>query len=50
MPFAMASLGAVSIGLVGLATFINGPIDDVDDLTEEFKLGPVSPEKLPLVG
>ena len=35
--------------IVGHATFVNGPIDDVDDLTEEVEEGPVPPEKLPLI-
>ena len=49
MPFAMAGLGPVSIGLLSHATFVNGPIADVGYLTEEVDEGPVQPEKLPLV-
>jgi hypothetical protein len=49
MPFAMAGLGPVSIGVVGRASFVNRPIDNVDDLTQEVEEGPVPPEKLPLV-
>ena len=44
-----AGIGPVSIGLVVRATFVNGPIDDIDYLTEEVEEGPVAPEKLPLV-
>jgi hypothetical protein len=29
--------------------FVNGPIADVDDLTQEVDEGPVPPQKLPLV-
>jgi hypothetical protein len=47
MPFAIAGLGAVSI--MGHAMFVNGPIDDLDDLAEEVEEGQVSSERLPLV-
>jgi hypothetical protein len=49
MPFAIAGLGAVSIGIMGHAMFVNGPIDDLDDLAEEVEEGQVSSERLPLV-
>ena len=49
MPFAMAGLGVVSIGLIGPAMFFNGPIADVDDIAELVEEGPVPLEKLPLV-
>ncbi len=49
MPVAIVGLGGVSIGIMGHAMFVNGPIDDVDDLTEEVEDAPVPPENLPLV-
>ena len=49
MPLAIAGLGAVSIGIMGHAMFVNGPIDDLDDLAEDVEEGPVSSERLPLV-
>ncbi|PSP68574.1 hypothetical protein BRC85_01635 [Halobacteriales archaeon QS_1_69_70] len=49
MPSAIPGLGAVSIGLIGPAMFVNGPIADVDDIAELVEEGPVPLEKLPLV-
>jgi len=49
MPVAIVALGAVAVGIMGHALFVNGPVDDVTDLTEEVEDGPVAPEELPLV-
>jgi Ni,Fe-hydrogenase III small subunit len=49
MPVAVVALGAVAVGITGHALFVNGPVDDVTDLTEEVEDGPVAPEELPLV-
>ncbi|QLG51229.2 hypothetical protein [Natrinema halophilum] len=34
-PVAIVGLGAVAIGLIAHALFLNGPVGDIDDLTEE---------------
>ena len=41
----------VAIGLMGHAMFVNGPVDDVEDLTEEVdpEDAPVVPENMPLL-
>ena len=49
MPVAVVALGTVAVGITGHALFVNGPVDDVTDLTEEVEDGPVAPEELPLV-
>lgn len=49
MPIAIVALGAVSVAFVGHALFVNGPVDDFGDLTEEVEEAPVSPERVPLV-
>lgn len=35
MPIAILGLGGVSIGVMAYALFVNGPVEDVQDLTEE---------------
>jgi hypothetical protein len=42
MTLAVTLFGAVAVALVGHALFVNGPVDDVEDLTEE-----VEPEEVP---
>ncbi|PCR91871.1 hypothetical protein [Natrinema ejinorense] len=37
-PAAIAALGIVAIGFIGHALFVNGPVDDPADLTEEVAL------------
>jgi hypothetical protein len=51
MPIAIVVLGAVSVAFMGHAMFVNGPVDDVEDLTEEVELedAPVAPENVPLL-
>ena len=51
MPIAIFLLGGVSIAIIGHALFVNGPVDDVDDLTEEVELEemPVPPKNVPLL-
>ncbi|WP_254839734.1 hypothetical protein [Natronomonas marina] len=49
MPVAIVALGAVSVGVMGHALFVNGPVDRPADLTQEVEDGPVKPEKIPLV-
>ncbi|MFC6716110.1 hypothetical protein ACFQGT_12440 [Natrialbaceae archaeon GCM10025810] len=34
----VVALGGVSIGFIGHALFVNGPVDGVEDLTEEVEL------------
>lgn len=41
MPIAIVLVGAVAIGLMGHAMFVNGPVDQFDDLTEEVEAGPL---------
>ena len=48
MPIAILAFGGVAIGFVGHALFVNGPVDDVEDLTAEVEDAPVPTEKLPL--
>ena len=43
MPLAIALLGAVAIGFMGHAMFVNGPVDDFEDLTEEVDENPIKP-------
>lgn len=47
MPIAIVLLGAVAIGVMGHAMFVNGPVDDLDDLTQEVESGPI--EEVPLL-
>lgn len=42
MTLAVTLFGVVACAFIGHALFVNGPVDDVDDLTEE-----VEPEKVP---
>lgn len=51
MPVAIVLLGGVAIGVMGHAMFVNGPVDDLEDLTEEVELedAPVKPENVPLL-
>lgn len=35
MPVAVVGFGGVSVALIGHALFVNGPVDDLADLTEE---------------
>lgn len=42
MTLSVSLFGVVAIALVGHALFVNGPVDDVEDLTDE-----VEPEELP---
>ncbi len=49
MPAAVVVFGAVAVGIMGHGLFVNGPVDGVNDLTEEVEDGPVAPEDLPLV-
>ncbi len=51
MPVAIVLLGAVAIGFMGHAMFVNGPVDDFEDLTEEVDLedAPVAPDNVPLL-
>jgi hypothetical protein len=35
MPVAITALGAVAIALIGHALFVNGPVDELEDLTDE---------------
>lgn len=37
-PLAILGLGIVAIGFIGHALFVNGPVDDADDLGEEVDL------------
>ncbi|SEW27096.1 hypothetical protein [Natrinema salifodinae] len=37
-PAAIAALGFVAIGFIGHALFVNGPVDDTEDLVEEVEL------------
>ena len=41
-------LGLVAIGFIGHALFVNGPVDEVDDLTEEVELEEVPQVMSPL--
>lgn len=47
MPVAIVVLGAVALGLMGHAMFVNGPVDGIDDLTQEVESGPI--EDVPLL-
>ena len=51
MPIAIVLLGAVAIAFMGHAMFVNGPVDDIEDLTEEVDLEdtPVAPDDMPLL-
>ena len=51
MPVAIVLLGAVAIGVMGHAMFVNGPVDEFEDLTEEVDLEetPVAPSDMPLL-
>ncbi len=49
MPVAIISLGAVSVAVMGHALFVNGPVDEVDDLTNKVDEGPINPEYVPLL-
>lgn len=51
MPIAIVLLGAVAIGFMGHAMFVNGPVDHPEDLTEEVDLedAPVVPSEMPLL-
>ena len=51
MPVAIVLLGGVALGVMGHAMFVNGPVDDFEDLTEEVDLedAPVAPENMPLL-
>lgn len=51
MPVAIVLLGGVSIALMGHAMFVRGPVEDLEDLTEEVDLedAPVPPENMPLL-
>lgn len=42
MSLGVGVFGVVAVALISQALFVNGPVDDVDDLTRE-----VEPEKLP---
>jgi hypothetical protein len=42
MTLVVSLFGLVAIALIGHALFVNGPVDEVKDLTEE-----VEPEKVP---
>jgi hypothetical protein len=35
MPIAIVGLGTVAVALIGHALFVNGPVDDLEDLTDE---------------
>ncbi|WP_408956711.1 hypothetical protein [Natrinema sp. 74] len=37
-PAAIVALGVVAIGFIAHALFVNGPVDDAEDLTEEIPL------------
>ncbi|WP_226482101.1 hypothetical protein [Natrinema amylolyticum] len=37
-PVAVVALGIVSIAFIGHALFVNGPVDDTEDLSEEVDL------------
>ena len=43
MPLAIALLGAVAIAFMGHAMFVNGPVDDFEDLTQEVDENPIKP-------
>ncbi|QLD89201.1 hypothetical protein HWV07_09215 [Natronomonas salina] len=43
MPFAIVLLGAVAIAFMGHAMFVNGPVDDFEDLTQEVDENPINP-------
>ena len=49
MPVAIVLLGGVAIAVMGHALFVNGPVDDFEDLTEEVDENPVKPDNLPLL-
>lgn len=42
MPLGVSLFGVGAVGLIGHALFINGPVDDIEDLTKE-----VEPEEVP---
>lgn len=42
LPLAVGLFSLVAVGLIGHALFINGPVDEPEDLTEE-----VEPEEVP---
>lgn len=42
MPIAIVVVGAVAIALMGHAMFVNGPVDQLDDLTEEVEAEPIT--------
>ena len=44
MPIAIFLLGSVSIAIIGHALFVNGPVDEVEELTDE-----VAVEQVPQV-
>jgi hypothetical protein len=35
MPIAIVGLGSVAVALIGHALFVNGPVDDLEELTDE---------------
>lgn len=43
MPLAILLLGAVAIAFMGHAMFVNGPVDDFEDLTQEVDENPIKP-------
>ncbi|WP_306054601.1 hypothetical protein [Natronococcus wangiae] len=45
---AIVGLGVVAIAIIGHALFVNGPVDEVDDLTEEVELEEVPQVLSPL--
>jgi hypothetical protein len=51
MPVAIVLLGGVAIGVMGHAMFVNGPVDDFEDLTQEvdFEDALVAPDDVPLL-
>lgn len=51
MPVALVVLGGVAIAVMGHAMFVNGPVDEFDDLTEpvEVEDAPVAASDLPLL-
>lgn len=51
MPVALVVLGGIAIAVMGHAMFVNGPVDEFDDLNDEVDLedAPVVSTDLPLV-
>lgn len=51
LPVALVGLGGVAIAVMGHAMFVNGPVDEFEDLTDEVEMenAPVAPSDVPLL-